>query len=305
VRTEPAETAVAVSRGVTVQAALRQVIGASRPISWINTAYPFAAAYVMMTRHVDLTPVLGTLFFLIPYNLLMYGVNDVFDYESDLRNPRKGGIEGVVLGERWHRLTLWSAALSTVPFLGYLLAVGSTASRLTLVVSVFAVVAYSSPGLRFKERPVLDSLTSSTHFVSPAVFGLLVAGGRVSGPVLAAFAAFFLWGVASQAFGAVQDIVSDRAARIASIATWLGARNTVRFAMAGYALAAVAMLGAGWPGVLAGAVPVGYLASIAPFRDLTDVDCEQANRGWRRFLWLNLVSGFLITQLLIWIALRF
>ena len=24
----------------------------------------------------------------------MYGINDVFDYASDLRNPRKGGIEG-------------------------------------------------------------------------------------------------------------------------------------------------------------------------------------------------------------------
>lgn len=284
--------------------ALRQVIGSSRPISWINTAYPFAAAYLMVAGHVDLTLVVGTVYFLVPYNLLMYGINDVFDYESDLRNPRKGGIEGIVLNRRWHRLTLWSAGLSNVPFLVYLLVVGSSAARLVLVISVLAVVAYSAPRLRFKERPVLDSLTSSTHFVSPAVFGLAVAGGRASVAVVATFLAFFLWGVASQAFGAVQDVTADRAASIASIATWLGARGTVRFAMTAYALAAVAMLGAGWPGGLAAVIPLGYLASVAPFRHLTDEGCEAANRGWRRFLWLNLVSGFLVTQLLIWITLR-
>jgi len=284
--------------------AVRQVIGSSRPISWINTAYPFAAAYLMVAGRVDLTLVVGTVYFLVPYNLLMYGINDVFDYESDLRNPRKGGIEGVVLSRRWHRLTLWSAALSNVPFLVYLLAVGSPAARVTLVVSVLAVVAYSAPGLRFKERPVLDSLTSSMHFVSPAVLGLVIAGGRASVAVVATFVAFFLWGVASQAFGAVQDVTADRAASIASIATWLGARGTVRFAMTAYGLAAVAMLGAGWPGGLAAAIPLGYLVSVAPYRDLADKDCEAANRGWRRFLWLNLVSGFLVTQLLIWIALR-
>jgi hypothetical protein len=43
--------------------------------------------------------------------------------------------------------------------------------------------------------------------------------------------------------------------------------------------------------------------SIWPFRRLADRDCEQANAGWRRFLVLNYVTGFLVTQLLIWIGL--
>lgn len=170
--------------------------------------------------------------------------------------------------------------------------------------SIFAVVAYSAPGLRFKERPVLDSLTSSTHFVSPAVVGLVYAGSSFSAPVLFTLAAFFLWGVASQAFGAVQDIEADREAGIGSISTVFGASRTVLFAMGAYALSALLLVGAGWPGVLAAVVPVLYLANIAPYRRLADADCEQANAGWRRFLWLNIVSGFLVTQLLIWIALR-
>ena len=58
----------------------------------------------MATARIDLTLTIGTLFFLIPYNVLMYGINDVFDYASDLANPRKGGIEGALLPRRLHVL---------------------------------------------------------------------------------------------------------------------------------------------------------------------------------------------------------
>jgi 4-hydroxybenzoate polyprenyltransferase len=288
----------------TASAAVRQLVGASRPVSWVNTAYPFAAAYLMAGGGVDLALVVGILYFLVPYNLLMYGVNDVFDYESDLRNPRKGGIEGVVLSRRWHRLTIVAAVVTNLPFLAVLVATGSAASTAVLSVSVFTVVAYSAPHLRFKERPVLDSITSSTHFVSPAVFGLVLAGGSMTGTALASLAAFFLWGMASQAFGAVQDVEADRAAGIASVATWLGAGRTVRLAMVLYVSAGLVLVLAGWPAALAGLLAVPYLLNIAPFRSLPDADCERANAGWRRFLWLNWVTGFLVTQLLIWISLK-
>ncbi len=283
-------------------AAVRQLLGSSRPISWINTAYPFAAAYLAAGGGVDLTWVVGTLYFLVPYNLLMYGVNDVFDYESDLRNPRKGGIEGVVLDRRLHRLTLVAAAVTNVPFLVALVLLGSPVSAAVLAVSVFAVVAYSAPVLRFKERPVLDSMTSATHFVSPAVVALALVG-EMPRVAVVALVAFFLWGMASQAFGAVQDVTADREAGLGSVATWLGASRKVRAAMVTYALAGVVMATAGWPAALAALLVVPYVVSIAPFANLPDARCEEAHAGWRRFLWLNPVSGFLVTQLLVWVAL--
>lgn len=284
-------------------AAVRQLLASSRPVSWINTAYPFAAAYIMSGGGITPALVVGTLYFLVPYNLLMYGVNDVFDYESDLRNPRKGGIEGIVLTRQWHRLTLWAAGLSNVPFLLALVALGTGVSNAILAVSVFAVIAYSAPGLRFKERPVLDSMTSATHFVSPAVFGLALAEGGFGRTALLSLTAFFLWAMASQAFGAVQDIESDRAAGIGSVATWLGAARTVRAAFATYLLAGVVLLGTDWPAPLAGLLTLPYAASVAPYLNLADADCERAHPGWRRFIWLNLLTGFLVTQLLIWISL--
>lgn len=284
--------------------ALRQLVGSSRPLSWVNTAYPFGAAYVLSGGGVDVWLCVGVLYFLVPYNLLMYGVNDVFDHESDLRNPRKGGVEGVVLSDRWHRLTLWAAGLANVPFVVFLVLTGTTRSTAVLAVVLFAVVAYSAPRLRFKERPFLDSVTSSTHFVGPAVFGFALTGADLTAPGLAAFVAFFSWGIASQAFGAVQDIAADQGAGIGSIATSLGAARTVRLALAAYVVAGVLLLiGTSGPGRLAGLLALPYVLSIWPYRSLADRDCEQAHAGWRRFLVLNYLTGFLVTQLFIWIGL--
>jgi 4-hydroxybenzoate polyprenyltransferase len=289
---------------VSVDSSTAALVGSSRPLSWVNTAYPFGAAYLVAGGGLDAVFWCGVVYFLIPYNLLMYGVNDVFDYESDRLNPRKGGVEGVVLLDRYHRLTLWAAAASNLPFLLVLALAGTAASTLALVVVVAAVVAYSAPGLRFKERPLLDSLTSSTHFTGPAVVGCLMVADDLSTATLAVFAAFFLWGVASHAFGAVQDIRADRGAGIASVATWVGAAATVRLALGGYTVSGLLLLlGTDWPVRLAALLVVPYLVSIWPFRSLTDADCEAAHAGWRRFLVLNYVTGFLVTQLLIWVTL--
>ncbi|MEV4737988.1 MULTISPECIES: prenyltransferase [unclassified Microbacterium] len=281
-----------------------QILLSSRPISWINTAFPFAAAYLLTTREVDLTLVIGTLYFLVPYNLAMYGINDVFDYASDLANPRKGGIEGALLAPRIHRATLWAAVLSNLPFLIYLVIVGNPASWIWLAVSVFAVIAYSAPGLRFKERPFLDSTTSSLHFVTPAIVGLALAGAPVTPTLVIVLVAFFLWGMAAHAFGAVQDIAPDREGGIGSIATVIGARATVRLAIGLWVLAGVAMLFTSWPGPLAAVLAVPYIVNAAPWWTVTDDTSASTNRAWRRFIALNYIAGFLATMILIlaWVS---
>jgi 4-hydroxybenzoate polyprenyltransferase len=277
-------------------------------LSWVNTAFPFAAVYVVATGRIDATLVIGTLFFLIPYNLAMYGINDVFDYESDLRNPRKGGVEGALLQPRWHRATLAASGLVALPFVVYLVVVGDPVSWAVLAVSLFAVVAYSVKGLRFKEKPFLDSITSSTHFVSPAAYALALVGVAPEPPVVALLVAYFLWGAASHAFGAVQDIGSDRAAGIGSVATAIGARATVRLAVVLYLLAGTLLVAGGALGgsrqlALAGLLAVPYVLNALPWIAADDESAASANRGWRRFLWLNFVTGFLVTMLLIWAVL--
>ncbi len=279
---------------------LCELLATSRPVSWVNTAYPFAAAYLLSAGRIDWLAVVGTIFFLIPYNLAMYGINDVFDHESDLLNPRKGGAEGAVVERSRHAGILVACAVACVPFLAVLVLAGSWRANLVLLLSMAAVIAYSAPHLRFKERPFLDSLTSSTHFVSPALYGLVLAGAHFDFALVAILLAFLLWGMASHAFGAVQDILPDRAASLGSIGTVLGAKWTVRFAAAAYLGAGALLLATAWPGPLAALLALPYLANVLPYALLRNEDSAAANAGWRRFLWLNYATGFFVTMLLIW-----
>lgn len=213
-------------------------------------------------------------------------------------------MSSAVLDRSEHRATLIAAVATNVPFLIALVLLGSPLSWLVLAVSVFAVIAYSAPGLRFKERPFLDSLTSATHFVSPAVYGVALAGTVLTPGLWALLVAFFLWGIASHAFGAVQDILADRAGGIGSIATVIGAKATVRFAIAAYVASGLLLLLLPWPGTLAALLAIPYALSVWPYRSLTDEQAERANAGWKRFLALNFLTGFLVTLLLIlfWLA---
>lgn len=295
---------------------LKHLFLSSRPLSWVNTAYPFGAAYLLMGGGLSRDFWLGCLFFLVPYNLAMYGINDVFDYESDMRNPRKGGVEGSVLDPALHRPTLLAAVVSCLPFVLYFLVSAPWAAKAMLVFSLFAVVAYSAKGLRFKEIPVLDSVTSSLHFSTPAWFAVTLlaggadgvgAGGAASGVLgsgvssagVLGLIAFFLWGMASQAFGAVQDIGPDREAGLKSIATAFGARGTVAVAVALYAAAAVLMGLTPFPLDIMAVVGLAYTANAVRFLSIDDASAERTRSGWQVFLWLNYGAGFVLTMVLL------
>lgn len=276
---------------------LKLLFDTSRPISWVNTAYPFAAGYLVSGGSLDLTFWLATIFFLIPYNLIMYGVNDVFDYESDINNPRKGSIEGAITPKKFHPLILWSSLLISLPFIIPLLLLGTLASNLILIAVLFFAVAYSIKGLRFKEIPFLDSITSSLHFVGPLVFALaLFDFPGVAWPFVVAF---FLWGLASHAFGAVQDIIPDRKAGIASIATVIGAKATITGAIVTYISASLLLYLQGGISTTIGMIGLLYAINLLPFVYTTDKTSTETNAGWKRFLWLNYIVGAVITIALI------
>ena len=277
---------------------LRTLVVSSRPLSWVNTAFPFGLTYYLYVAEFDALFVVGTLFFLIPYNVLMYGINDVFDYESDLRNPRKGGVEGALLGPELHRPMVLLSALLPLPFLVPLILWGSLLSTGVLALALFFVVAYSAKNFRFKEIPFVDSVTSSLHFVMPAVFAMALVGAELTGLSLTLLASFFFWGMASHAFGAVQDVVADREAGVGSIATAIGAKGTVRFAVVLYLVAGLVVVVTPWPLPLIAPVALLYVGALAPWWSVSDEDAWKANRSWKWFLGLNFVAGAVVVLVL-------
>lgn len=276
---------------------LRKLFWVSRPVSWVNTAFPFAATYLVLTGSVDALFIIGTLFFLIPYNLMMYGVNDVFDYESDILNPRKGGVEGMREQRVFHPTIIKAVYITSIPFVAYLLITGSLVANVVLLVLLFFVLAYSLAKLRFKERPVLDSITSSIHFVGPMIYALAVAGFVPQS--IPYVTSFFLWGMASHAMGAVQDIIPDRKGGLASIATVFGAAGTMRFAAVLYIAASVLLAIQPLPYALLAIPAIGYMLNVLPFMGLDDKSSSVARGAWKRFMRLNLFTGFCVTIVLI------
>lgn len=280
---------------------VREILAASRPVSWANTAIPFMAAFLTSGGQINAFFILSTIFFLLPYNLLMYGVNDIFDYESDIKNPRKGGLEGSLVAPDRRRMFWIAIILILIISLGALWPLTSVLGRWTLGALIALALSYSVKGLRFKEIPILDSINSACHFVGPAVFGWLVSPkGEVAWMVAVAF---FAWGMASHALGAIQDIKPDRAGKIRSIATMWGARKTLRFSFVLYVLSCILTALIAWPVSLAAAfLLLPYVLNAAFFLKYTsDAQSKLFRRAWTNFLWLNGFVGFWLTQLLLYV----
>lgn len=111
--------------------------------------------------------------------------------------------------------------------------------------------------------------------------------------------------MASHAFGAIQDIQADREAKLSSIATVFGAANTARFALWCYVCAGLLIFSGSfftdspWRYWVAAATAIPFVLMVLPFRNLSDADCEQANSGWKWFLAINFIAGFVVCMLLI------
>lgn len=236
----------------------RQVLRISRPRFWLYEAGTFAVGAVAAGSFGHWPLLLAWFaYFLFPANFLIYGVNDVFDYETDRRNAKKGDYEDL-LPPSEHRKVLRLAALLTAPFLPLLLFVPPGA-LLPFALFLACAVWYSAPPVRAKARPFLDSLFSAGHYVATAWFAYELAGNPVAAPW--ALLAGVLWCAAMHAYSAVPDIEADGGAGLRTVATVLGAERTIAACAALYL--AAGLLAASALGYWAAALAVPYLVLMA------------------------------------------
>ncbi|MBC8048718.1 MAG: prenyltransferase [Chitinophagales bacterium] len=281
---------------MTVYARLRLSLGRivyiSRPRFWVYEAGTFALGCMLALRPLEyplfqVTPLylLFLFYFLFPANLLIYGVNDIYDYETDRLNPKKVEYEALVLPQEHRDLTQWIAC-TTFPFL-LLLAYASPAAIISFSVFLVCAVFYSAEPIRAKVRPVFDSLFSAGHYVATGVFGFYLAGGESLNILIVAAALF--WSMAMHAYSAVPDIEADQQSGISTIATYLGATPTLLLCLALYVLAAAFS----WPqlGVLSIALGVIYAGLMLVSLKARD---EALFEIYKYFPALNFVSGLLI-----------
>jgi 4-hydroxybenzoate polyprenyltransferase len=263
----------------------------SRPRFWFYLAGPVLVGlvYAADTPRQLLSPFNFALFlyFLLPANLFLYGVNDYFDADIDAENPKKDEKEvrytddGVVAA-----LVIASgvAGLAFVPFL-------SPTALVALGVFYLLAVEYSAPPARFKTTPFADSFSNGLYIV-PGVIGFLVLAPVDALPPLAVVGAW-LWAMGMHTFSAVPDIEPDRDAGIATTATYLGEARTLGYCALVWAASAAVFATV--------SVPFAALLLVYPALALgvayadTDVD-----RAYWYFPLLNTGVGGVVTLTRLW-----
>lgn len=266
------------------------MIRLSRPRFWLYVLGPYLVGLVAgadrLTDLGSLSLFAFGLYFLFPANLLIYGVNDIYDYESDRRNPKKAGYE-TLTAPREHR-PLWTAILlANLPWLILVPMIAPRGAIGAMGAFLFFSVFYSAPPIRAKVRPVVDS-AFNVLYVFPGVFAYFLVGGSAFSPLI--FIAAWFWTMAMHAYSAVPDIAADRESGMETVATLFGFQGTLVFCLFLYAGAA-ALAFTHLPGI---AVFLGivYVSLIA--YSLTRKSSEELLRVYRWFPLINTVSGALL-----------
>lgn len=233
---------------------MRRLVEISRPVLWVNTIGTtvigmWLSGYLWTW---EILPILIWVTF--PFNLLIYGVNDIYDQDTDADNDRKGGYGGAKIKPSETRMIGWGVILTNVPFLVYFAVTLPWEAVAWMALYAFSFWQYSATPLRFKGRPILDSL-SNADYAFPLVFVPLALGA----PVLwAAAIGLMVWSMAKHVYDAIQDIDEDRDAGIRTTAVAFGVRgslvwsgfwwvvSTVLFALVNIPVAVVNAILAGW-----------------------------------------------------------
>lgn len=109
-------------------------------------------------------------------NIYLNNINDAFDSETDLVNPRKNGEESSIEqlvdkkdSTQIFKLSLFAAAtiLVITPFI-------SIQSLYILLFWIVAIFIYNVPGLRFKKIPLLETIFATFHFTPLFVLGYVL-----------------------------------------------------------------------------------------------------------------------------------
>lgn len=261
----------------------------SRPRFWVYLLGPFllgaAAAFHANTGTFSAEALFLGLYFTLPANLFIYGVNDIFDYDTDVVNEKKKGYEPLVLRAQ-HRALWYAIAFSNIIFVPLLFLLNLWA--------VFACAAflffgyfYSAPPIRAKARPFLDSAFNALY-VMPGIAAYFAFGG--TNPNLSLIVAGILWSAAMHAYSAVPDITADTTAGISTIATTLGTKNTLMLCLFLYSAAGVI---AGITIGIVGWIGLGVYAALMMF-SLHSSSPQTLMQTYKRFPTINAIIGALL-----------
>jgi 4-hydroxybenzoate polyprenyltransferase len=281
---------------------IRHLVRISRPRFWMYTVGPYIlgtfASAPSYTTFISARFWIYLFIFVVAANVLIYGVNDLADTDTDLHNDKKGTYE-VRLQKQQRAATVVSCGLA---FGTLVVAVVGQSMLTAVLMGIFLVlsVGYSVPPLRFKARPLFDSV-SNVLYAMPGFIAASIWAPTSAIPVTAIAASWF-WCMAMHTFSAIPDVTADQKAGLATTATWFGVRGALLYCGACWLGSAVllaftlssVLYGVIWSVVL-GCAYLGMIASCL----VRGASEQVAFDHYRIFPVINAAAGFGTTMVVL------
>ncbi len=219
---------------------IARMIRISRPRFWLYTFGTYLVGIIASMPEISILTTLSVwvlgLYFLFPSNILIYGVNDIADYDTDKHNPKKEEYESLVETKEWRSIIV-TIIISHIPFLVFF-AWYDPRILLGLGVHILLACIYSLPPIRAKARPFFDLIISASIYISAGALGWLLVSPSSAFPLLAVVGGI-AWAMGMQAYSALPDRDADTQAGIQTVATVLGERGTLLLTLLCYLISGI------------------------------------------------------------------
>jgi len=207
----------------------------SRPPLWVALPLVFCMGLAYGQRGLTspafhFTPLIILQMFMLsfPICLFTFGLNDVYDYASDQLNPRKKGMEGILLETRYHRMVKIAALAVGIVFLCISAATVNLANVYFSVTLLCLSYVYSAPPWRLKIRPPFDVVTAGIlGFFAPFALGYSFVDDAMALPLHAYYFTCCVMGF--HAFSTIMDYDVDKRSGDRTFAVAYGKRTAALF----------------------------------------------------------------------------
>jgi lycopene elongase/hydratase (dihydrobisanhydrobacterioruberin-forming) len=161
-------------------------------------------------------------YFFIPANIFIYGVNDYWDMETDILNPKKDEKEYRI--QIKERKKLLNIIYLLIGFSLILMFFQNTGERLIFAGFLLLSYFYSAKPLRFKDKPFLD-FSSNYLYVIPGIFAFYLVSNSLPSLIICLGAYFHI--SAMHIFSAIPDIEYDGDAGINTTPVFIGMKASL------------------------------------------------------------------------------
>ncbi|MFN4181365.1 MAG: prenyltransferase, partial [Candidatus Paceibacteria bacterium] len=224
-------------------------------------------------------------YFLIPANILLYGVNDIADQDTDAFNTKKNNKEGKLVD--YQKLAVYIALAVSGLFSVGVFFVLPVEVRTLFILFIVLSLGYSLPPIRLKAKPFLDFL-SNVLYVLPGFIGFMIH--QDVSPNMWVYLASAFWAFAMHLFSAIPDIEPDKKAGLLTTAVFLGHQKSLVLTLFLWTASFVFIA---YSGVLGNFLYIYLIYPILPFLLLTRKNIDIGRVYWA-YPFINGILGFLL-----------